>query len=808
MRLTVFKILSAILMSNSMFAQEKIVCGHIYDKENKNAIYNVEIYEKKRYITKTNKDGYFYLKTNKNKIELSLFYPNYNYITKSIKTQNDSTHVIFELSKISVSIDKIEITPNVENKFKIQILNDVEETSIFAGKKSEVILLDESISNKASNNARQIYSQIGGLNIYENDDAGLQLNIGGRGLDPNRTANFNVRQNGYDISADVLGYPESYYTPPSESLSKIEIVRGAASLQYGTQFGGLINFIIKKPNRTSKKLSLKTRNTTGSYNLFTNFTSIKGSIKKFEYYSFFNYKKGNGFRDNSNFNSKNIYSYFGYQLNQKLKLSIELTYLDYIAKQAGGLTDYMFIQNPLQSNRERNWFQVNWFLYHSKLIYNISKKSKLSLNFFGLNANRYALGFRSNRVDQIDPLTARDLIKGEFVNSGIEKKWIIRYNFLAKQCVSLFGSKIYRSNNTSIQGPGSDRDDADFSFYREDFPYYNNQSEYRYPNFNLALFSETIFYVNKKLSITPGIRFENISTKSNGSFNQINLDAAGNPIWDTIIYNNNINERSFMLAGIGLSYRKNDKQEMYLNFSQNYRSVTFADISIINPAYSVNPNISDESGYTFDIGIRGDQQNLFSYNLNAFSLFYNNRIGFIQKEMDDGNVKSERGNIGDALIYGIESLINMQILSSEYNKSYQINSFINSAIINSHYTKSDQNGIEGNDVEFVPKYNIKSGIIFRYNSLTLRFQHTYVSKQFTDASNAIISNLSGVIGEIPEYNISDLSASFKIKRYTLETGINNLFNKSYFTRRATGYPGPGIIPSSPRNYYITIEIGV
>ena len=34
MRLTVFKILSAILMSNSIFAQEKIVCGHIYDKEN------------------------------------------------------------------------------------------------------------------------------------------------------------------------------------------------------------------------------------------------------------------------------------------------------------------------------------------------------------------------------------------------------------------------------------------------------------------------------------------------------------------------------------------------------------------------------------------------------------------------------------------------------------------------------------------------------------------------------------------------------------------------------------------------------
>jgi len=38
-----------------------------------------------------------------------------------------------------------------------------------------------------------------------------------------------------------------------------------------------------------------------------------------------------------------------------------------------------------------------------------------------------------------------------------------------------------------------------------------------------------------------------------------------------------------------------------------------------------------------------------------------------------------------------------------------------------------------------------------------------------------------------------------------ETGLNNIFNKEYFTRRATGYPGPGIIPSPPRNFYLTIQ---
>ena len=91
-------------------------------------------------------------------------------------------------------------------------MQDYEGTSVLQEKKRSD-LLDLSMANLASNNARQIYNQIPGLNIYQNDDAGLQLNIGGRGLNPNRTSNFNTRQNGYDISADALGYPESYYTP-------------------------------------------------------------------------------------------------------------------------------------------------------------------------------------------------------------------------------------------------------------------------------------------------------------------------------------------------------------------------------------------------------------------------------------------------------------------------------------------------------------------------------------------------------------------------------------------------------------------
>ena len=131
---------------------------------------------------------------------------------------------------------------------------------------------------------------------------------------------------------------------------------------------------------------------------------------------------------------------------------------------------------------------------------------------------------------------------------------------------------------------------------------------------------------------------------------------------------------------------------------------------------------------------------------------------------------------------------------------------LNYSFINSKYLKSDEVGIEGNEVEFVPKHNLKTGIKFGYKNLALNFQYSFVSRQFTDSSNAITGNLSGVIGQIPSYKIADLSMSYKLKNISFEAGANNLLNEKYFTRRATGYPGPGIIPSAPQNSYLTIQI--
>ena len=567
----------------------------------------------------------------------------------------------------------------------------------------------------------------------------------------------------------------------------------------------MVNFITKTPNPI-QPIEVVVRNTLGSNNLYTNFTSFSGTQDKLSYYAYINYKKGDGFRPNSEFESKNFFSHFEYAFSLKTTLAIEITYLDYLAQQAGGLNDKMFTTDPNQSVRSRNWFKVNWLLYNAKFTHSFSEQTKFSFNFFGLNASRDAVGFRTNRVDQIDSFEERDLIKGKFKNFGFESRILHENTFLGKKSKILLGTKFYRANNSNSQGPGSIGSGPDFSFKTEQHPDYQSQSAYDYPNLNTAFFGEQIIYLKENLSITPGFRIEHIKTQSEGYFKNINLDAAGNLLLNETIFSNETRKRSFILLGIGTSYKPFKYLEVYNNISQNYRSVTFSDISIVNPAFVINPNITDEKGYNLDLGVRGVFNKIVSYDLSAFMLYYNDRIGFVQKVFQDGNIKSERGNVGDAVIYGLESLVDFNLIKLfDIDDDYGASFFVNTSLIDSQYKASSINGITGKNVEFVPRVNLKSGLKLSYKDFTSSIQYTYMSEQYTDASNSVKSNLSGVIGIIPSYDILDVAFSYKYKNVKIESGINNLLDTSYFTRRATGYPGPGIIPSPPRNFYATLE---
>ena len=710
----------------------------------------------------------------------------------------------------TLRLQEVQIFDKKESNFGH--LRQVDGMKITAGKKSEVINVELLTVNKATNNTRQVYAKVAGLNIFENDGSGLQLSIGGRGLDPNRTSNFNVRQNGYDISADALGYPESYYTPPAEALKKIEIMKGAASLQYGTQFGGLLNFQMKQPDDYKKPFTLESKQTVGSFGFLGSFNSIGGTSGKLSYFAYAHYKKGNGWRPNSKFESFNAYADLHYHLNEKHMLGIEYSHLQYLAQQPGGLTDKMFEEDPRQSNRARNWFSVQWNLLDLEWDYQISPRTRLQSRAFGLLASRNAIGFRPNRPDQYDNDSAsRDLLKGTFSNLTFESRLLHRYNLGKKDMVLLTGVRAYKGYTTSTQGNVQNGNGADFSFPKNEST--EILHDYEYPNMNYAIFAENIFRITDKWNVTPGFRAEHISTTANGSYTTRLRDNAGNLLKSDTSIEHATNPRSFIITGIGSSYKLKTSLEFYGNISQNYRSVTFTDIRTTNASFEIDPNISDEKGYSADLGLRGSLKNIFRFDANLFYLHYGNRIDeyWAKKESSVPGVKTNtvirrRGNVGEAQIYGIESFLELDVLDLFKSKSenWKTTVYSNLTLTEATYTKSPVTGVQGKKVQYVPFINVKTGIQASWKSFKLTYQFSHLSDQFADATNAKDGGYSAVNGIVPAYSLMDISAGWNWRWISVEGTINNVANVPYFTRRATGYPGPGIIPGEGRSFYLTL----
>jgi len=700
-----------------------------------------------------------------------------------------------------------------QQKFNIRKLRAIEGFMITQGKKTEAINVEKMDANKATNLSRQIFAKIPGLNIWESDGAGIQIGLGGRGLNPSRNSNFNTRQNGYDISADALGYPESYYTPPSEAIDEIQLIRGAASLQFGPQFGGLINFKLKEGNPT-KNIELIARHTIGTFGLNNSFLSVGGTKSDWNYYGYLNYKSGEDFRPNSEFDVIHGHLNIKKRINEKTSLGIEITKMYYLAQQPGGLTDDNFFKQPDTSTRARNWFQVDWNLVNINFDYEINSNTKINSRLFALNAYRNSLGDLSE-INRVDPDEKRNLISGDFRNIGNETRVVHLYEPLANPWAFVFGIRAYKGFNKTLQGNGNSNNGPDFNFddFSENINSSNSiQSDYDFPSFNFSAFIEHIFNLNNKLSITPGIRYEYISTSAIGQFRKSESDLVGTPLFDTVVSFANKNEnRDFIIGGIGINYKLSNKIELYSNFSQNYRSINFSDMQISNPNFIIDPKLKDERGYNSDIGVRGKIKNKLYFDASVYMLFYNNRIG-TRLTTDTVWFKpiQYRTNISQSRTIGFEMMIEadwLKLLSINDNEN-KLSTFINFSYNNANYINSDILAFKNKKVELVPPIVLKTGFSFTKEKYSLSYQFSYTKEHFSDATNSENQVSNAVVGLIYSYFTMDLSCKIIFKSIQLETGINNLSNEIYFTRRATGYPGPGIIPSMPRSFYLCLQIKI
>lgn len=666
---------------------------------------------------------------------------------------------------------------------------------IYAGKKNEVIIVDSLDANKAINNTRQILGRIPGLNIVETESSGFTANgIATRGLNPIQSIEMNTRQNGYNISADVYGYNEAYYIPPMEAVQRIEMVRGAASLQFGAQFGGLVNYVTR--DAPDKPFEFTTSQTMGSFGMNNSFNSIGGKYKKLIYYSFVQYRNMEGYRPNSQQWQLSGYGKIRYDVSKKFTIGLEYSLLRNKIQMPGGLNDSTFNANPRTSTRARNWLKSPWNIIATSIGYNPSKNTSITFKSTYLFSNR-SLVWRNedggpSATDEIDPATNSFVpreVGNENMNS-ISNELRLSHNYqLGNQQSTIAGGIRVAYGWFKRQGGGEGTTASDF-----DLSILGNWGyDLDFTTTNIAPYIEHLFRVGERLTITPGFRFE-----------YINSTAKGYKISDNIkqIPNESRN-RYIPLLGLGAEFKVSDNSNIYANMSQAYRPIDYSQLEPFGVASKIDPNLKDAYGYNADLGYRGTIKNYLNFDVGLFYMAYNNRIS--EKLLTDPTTQVEYGfrtNTGNSVHKGVESYIEFNLLKylNQLSK-YGLSIFNSFSYIDATYTSGE---FKGNRVEAATKYINRIGVIFNTRSFSSTFQINSIGDAFGDASNVKISD-NPIAGYIPAYTVIDFSASYKIKNYAIKAGINNLTGKSYFTRRTDEYPGPGIIPAVGRSIYLGVS---
>jgi Fe(3+) dicitrate transport protein len=252
--------------------------------------------------------------------------------------------------------------------------------------------------------------------------------------------------------------------------------------------------------------------------------------------------------------------------------------------------------------------------------------------------------------------------------------------------------------------------------------------------------------------------------------------------------------------------------------------VLFSDITPPAVTDVVDPNLRDASGYNADLGYRGTVKGFLNFDFSLFYLSYNNRIGGVRQFLNNDPAQGTflfRTNLGETVNKGIEAFVNMNITQFfNVEKTYgNIDLFLTSSFIDSRYTDFKistatgsapntmitKTNLAGNRVENAPRYIHNFGISWSKTDFSATLQYKTSGKIFTDANNTASPSANGLTGLLDGYQVMDLSVEYKfLKNYKIRSGINNLTNENYATRRAGGYPGPGILPGEGRTFVVSI----
>jgi Fe(3+) dicitrate transport protein len=645
--------------------------------------------------------------------------------------------------------------------------------------------------------------KVPGIVVRDEEGFGMRPNIGIRGMNPTRSTKTLLLEDGLFLSYAPYGDNASYFHPPMDKYSSVEVFKGTDMLRYGPQtIAGTINYVTPTPPKEPAGFVAGTVGNRDYYNGQFNYGGWVGNFGGMVDYI---HKEGQGARDNTHHQVDDVTLKGVAQISPESALIAKFNYFTEDSQVTySGITDaerrnFGIRYNPFKNdefNTERyglslthNWdmndaVNVSTSIYHNTFDRDWWRQSSTTTDT-QCNASyplSGGLNFQQQRAAGIavDP----DLCNStqgrlrSFEATGIQQTWSVEHQFTqATRNLFQAGWRYHGEDQDRLQV------NANSPTGRTGTISEDNERETR----ALSLWAANTFEFDQ-WSVAPIARFESIDNRRTNNL----TGARGSDEIDKFI------------PGISVGYEVNSRVKLFAGVHEGFAPPRVEDV-IDNAGGSVD--LDADSSINVEAGFKSEAISGVIVDGTYFRNDFDNLIAV--GSIAGGNTPIASG---EALFEGFELYSRIdsgKLMRTDWSVYGSLAwTYLWTAEQTTPYIAAVGGAVvagsaAGNRQPYAPEHLVTARIGYQQKNFDINLELVYVGDQFADfANNEEPVGTSGQFGKLDAYTIFNFGTTYTYEPTNTDIffTVKNLFDDVYIADRTRG-----ILPGAPRLFHVGIK---
>lgn len=635
----------------------------------------------------------------------------------------------------------------------------------------------------------EVFRKITGLNVVDEEGSGLRVNIGIRGLDPDRSRSVLMLEDGIPIALNPYGEPEMYFTPAIDKMAGLEVLKGSGQILFGPQtIGGVVNYFTADPP-SSVQTRIKLNG--GKDGLFSAFVNHGNTIGKTGYIVSYLHKRADDLGVSS-FKINDLSAKIKIQGSDKSNLGLKLGFYDEISNSTYvGLTQNLYDTGGQDFLRITPNDRLPIRRYNASLThqYFFNNKIKLQTTAFAYSISRnwQRQEFSASRTSDFSgTVYGNTNISGgalylrnatgnrnrQFEVIGIEPKLNIQHQLFKKSNTIETGVRFLYERGFEQFIIGA-KPDASTGSVRD--------NEIRTGK-AFSAYAQNKIDITDKLNLNVGARIEAYDYEREILRGRFRVNGVNNVVRDTnVVANNNI---FAFIPGAGFNFNASEKVNLFAGVHKGFAPPRIKD-AITSDGVALN--LDAELSTNYELGSRFNFNEVITAEITGFIMNFQNQI--IPVSLSSGGVNTTGlANGGETLHQGIEIgfKINFGKLLNSKTDVYLEN---NSTLQKTNYSEDrfvGSTNVNGNQLPYAPNKMIWTALSAEFkNGFGARVSGNYIDSQFADEVNSITPSTNGRTGQISSRFIMDGNIFYKLPKVnaSINLAVKNLTDERYISSR-------------------------